>query len=121
FGDLEGLAGNLGNGSRIDQILIADQSLELPLVHLRNDHLAEASKKIAKVARKRPDVAVMDMGDIEAAGAGTPDRLVDRPEGRAPADDHQARARITEADILERRGLCDSIHFLGTKIGHRLV
>src|SRR5688572_22430452 len=37
LGDLEGLAGDLGDRTGVDQILVAEQGLELALVHLRND------------------------------------------------------------------------------------
>ena len=53
--------------------------------------------------------------------AGAADRLVDRAEGRAPADHGQPAARLAEADLLVREGVGDAEHLVGADVGHRLV
>src|SRR5438045_122925 len=63
----------------------------------------------------------MHVGDVLALRDGAAHRLVDRAEGRAPADDGQLRALPAEADVLIRNGVGDTEHLRGTGVGHLLV
>src|SRR5688572_8515792 len=63
----------------------------------------------------------VDMADVGAAAAGAADRLVDRPEGRAPADHGQFSTLGAEADLLFREAVGDAEDLVGADIGHRLM
>ncbi len=51
---------------------------------------------------QRPDVADVDVADVEALRARAAHRLVDRAVGRTPADDGQLAAGLAQRDILRR-------------------
>src|SRR3954469_9849410 len=73
LGDLEGLAGDLGDRPGIDQILVAEQGLELTLVHFRYDDPVIRLWKFAQIRRQRPDVTEMDVADVLAVAARAAD------------------------------------------------
>src|SRR3546814_4081864 len=64
-------------------------------------------------------MAQMDMADVEPARARAPHRLMDRPEGRAPANHHQLARGIAEIDLLI--GNRDPRHLVAAQVGHFLV
>src|SRR5688500_11680113 len=61
------------------------------------------------------------MADFEPAGAGAADGLVDRPEGRTPADDRQPASLRPEANLLVGQAVGDSQYLVGADVRHRLV
>src|SRR4051812_12467823 len=63
----------------------------------------------------------MDMGDVLALAQRSADRLVDRAERRAPADDRQFGAFAAEAYFLVRDRFGDSADLGGTGVGHLLM
>ena len=50
----------------VDEELVAQHGLELAGVHLGHEHLVEAREQRAEVLRQRPDVADVDVADVEA-------------------------------------------------------
>src|SRR5690348_13391685 len=63
----------------------------------------------------------MDVGDVLPAGERSPHRLVDRAEGRAPADDRKLGALAAKADLLVGDGVGDAPHLADARVGHLLV
>src|SRR3954452_13724959 len=63
----------------------------------------------------------MDVGDVLALGECTPDRLVDRAEGRAPADHRKLGAFAAEAYFLVGDRFGDPGNLGGASVGHLLV
>src|ERR1044072_1235676 len=63
----------------------------------------------------------MDGGDVAAVAPRPADRLVDRAEGRSPADHGEPAARLADADLLVRAGVGDAEDLVGADVGHRLV
>src|SRR4051812_27666573 len=63
----------------------------------------------------------MDVGHVVAVLPRAADGLVDRAEGRAPADDREPAALLAQADLLVRAGIGDAEYLLGADVGHRLV
>src|SRR5438105_8147286 len=61
------------------------------------------------------------MGDVAAVGDRAAHRLVNRTEGRAPADHRQSRAFAAEADVLIRNRVGDTEHLGGAGLRHLLV
>src|SRR5690606_20864601 len=86
LGARERLAAGLGQAFGIHQQLVAQHGLELAGVHLRHEHLVEASEQLAQVPGQRPNVSDVDMADCETPLARAAYSLMDRPEGRTPAD-----------------------------------
>jgi hypothetical protein len=68
--------------------------LQLPGVHFGHQDLVVAAQQLAQVLRHRPDVADVDVADVVALGRARLDRLLDRAEGRAPADHRQLAHRL---------------------------
>src|SRR3546814_21067565 len=84
--DRKGLPRHLVHWLRIDQILIAQHRLQLPGVHFGHDHPVIALQKLAEIGGQRQDMADMDMADVLALGALSAHRLLNRTNGRSPAD-----------------------------------
>src|SRR5262249_15115063 len=100
LGDLEWLAGDLVEALRVDEVLRAQQRNELAVVHLRNDDLVEPFQEFAQVSRQRPDVAQVNVRDVEPVGAAAVDSAANRAVGRAPADHGEPALAIAGLDTL---------------------
>jgi hypothetical protein len=65
LGDGEGLARHLVERLGVDEILVAQHRLELAGIHFRYETLLVTLEQTPKIFRQRPDVADMDMADVE--------------------------------------------------------
>src|SRR5579859_105934 len=63
----------------------------------------------------------MDVADVEALGAHPPDRLMDRPEGRSPADDDKRAALLAQRHRLRRDMRGDAVDLGLACVGHHLM
>src|SRR3954451_14427107 len=105
----------------VHQELVAKHGLELAHVQLRYEDISEALQQSTHVVRPRPNVSDMDVGDVLAGPNRPPDGLVDRTEGRAPADHRKFRASASEADFLVGDRLGNSKDLADARVGHLLV
>ena len=93
FGDTEGLAGNLAERLGVDEILVAQNRLELASVHFGNQDLLIAAEQRSQVAGQRPQMADVDVAYIaRRLRAARCTRLLDGAERRAPANDGKLAA-----------------------------
>src|SRR5512139_3057901 len=60
----------------------------------------------------------MNVANVQPASARTPYRLVNRPEGRAPADDDHPAIVGAKADFLVGDRVRDARHLGGAQPGH---
>ena len=98
--NLEGLAGDLVQTFSRQQVLGAKQFHELPGIHFRHQNLIVARQQILQVPGQRPDIAQMDMADIETVSPRDGNRTADRPIGRAPTDDRKPALVSAQIDGL---------------------
>ena len=89
FGNLEWLPGDAVEAFRRNQILVAEDCLELARIHFGHKHFVKLAEQVAKVARQRPEMAEVNVAHGEAAGADILDGSADRPVRRSPTDDGQ--------------------------------
>ena len=85
FSDTEGLAGNLVERFGVDEILIAQNGLELASIHLGNEDFFIAAQQRTQVAGQWPQMADVDVADIGARGAGAPHALAGSPRRSSPS------------------------------------
>ena len=84
---------DLGQRLRVDQKLVAQHGLELAAVHLGHEDMLEALEQDSRDSSASARCGGCGCGlTSEPAAARAAHRLVDRAEGRAPADDRQLAA-----------------------------
>ena len=121
FGDTEGLAGNLVEGFGVDEILVAQNRLELAGIHFGNKDSFVALEQRSQIAWQRPEVADVNVADIGPADAGALDALLDRAECGAPANDSELSTRSAERDVLLGDEVGDAVDLGFARVGHFLM
>src|ERR1035438_5862559 len=121
FGNTERLAVNLAQGFGVDEILIAQNGLELPGIHLRNEYSFVALHQRSKIAGQWPHMADMYVADIGARRAGTPNALLNCSERRAPANNGEFAVRSAEGDVLLGNKIGDAVDLGFADLGHLLM
>src|SRR5215469_10884674 len=121
LGDPEGLSGDFIARLGVDQILVAQYRLQLASIHLWHENALVAAQQRSQVPRQRPQVAQVNVADICATSARARYRLMDRAIGRAPADDGEVAAGLTEGHPLLRDEIGDAVDLGLARLGHLLV
>ena len=109
FRDTEGLAGNLAQRLGIDEILVAQDRLELTSIHFGNEDSFVALEKRSQVAGQWPKMADVNVADIGPVGARALHALLDRAERGAPANDGELAAGLSQQNVLLGNEVGDAV------------